>query len=276
MESLTAGFVGGGRIVRILVADWQRAGVVVPTICVHEPDASARDALAWACPDVVAHGTMAAVASRDLVILAVHPPAVRKVVAGLRPQLRPEALVLSLAPKITLASMQEALGGFNRVARVIPNAPSLVGRGFNPVYFGPDVKEGARTGLLALLRPLGDTPEVAEDTLEAYAILAAMGPTYLWSQLETLREIGQEVGLSAEAADGALRALVEGALAGLLDSGWVRSYSCHQLESSSSSFPVQSEDLALLARDGFLAMVAAPDIFIEEQQQALAADRARG
>ncbi len=219
MEPLTVGFVGGGRIVRILVAGWQRADVVVPTICVHEPDASARDALARACPDVVAHDTVAAVASQDLVVLPVHPPAVGKVLAEARAQLRPDAIVLSLAPKVTMEAMQEALGTFDRVARMIPNAPSLVGHGFNPMCFGSAVDEATRTSLRALFRPLGEMPEVAEDTLEAYAILAAMGPTYLWFQLETLREIGREFGLTAEAADGALRAMVGGALTVLLDSG---------------------------------------------------------
>ena len=219
MEIKSIGFVGGGRVVRILVAGWQRASTALPVICVCEPEALSREVLTQECSGISVHDALAVVAAQDLVVLAVHPPAVGKVLAEVRAQLRPEALVLSLAPKVTLAAMQDALGGFGRVARMIPNAPSLVGRGFNPVCFGADVDEATRANLLALFRPLGETPEAAEDTLEAYAILTAMGPTYLWFQLQTLREIAGEIGLSAEAADDALRAMVEGALATLLDSG---------------------------------------------------------
>jgi pyrroline-5-carboxylate reductase len=52
---------------------------------------------------------------------------------------------------------------------------------------------------------------VAEDTLEAYAIVAAMGPTYLWYQLYQLIDLGCEFGLTREAAGAAVAAMVGGA-----------------------------------------------------------------
>lgn len=219
MEIRSIGFVGGGRVVRILVTGWQRTGTAAPAVCVCEPEAQAREALTLAGAHLTVVDSVTEVAGQDLVVLAVHPPAIGEVLSEVGARLRPDALVLSLAPKVTLAAIRDALGGFPRVARMIPNAPSAVGRGFNPVCFGPDVDAATRTSFLELLAPLGETPEVAEDTLEAYAILTAMGPTYLWFQLQTLREIGRELGLPGEAADSALRAMVEGTLATLLDSG---------------------------------------------------------
>ena len=93
-----------------------------------------------------------------------------------------------------------ALGGFNRLARVIPNAPSIVGQGYNPVSFSEQLSPEERARVLALFAPLGACPEVAENTLEAYAIVAAMGPTYLWYQLYQLIDLGVEFGLTREAA----------------------------------------------------------------------------
>ena len=134
-------------------------------------------------------------------------------------KLRPDAVVVSLAPKVSIARLSEALGGFGRVARTIPNAPSLVGAGFNPVAFGPGLPEDARRDLLELLGPLGACPVVPGGHLEAYAVLTAMGPTYLWFQLQQLRELGRSFGLPAADVDAGLAAMATGAARTLFASG---------------------------------------------------------
>jgi pyrroline-5-carboxylate reductase len=126
--------------------------------------------------------------------------------------LKPDAIVVSLAPKVTIARISGLLGGFDRIARVIPNAPSVVGSGFNPVSFGPGLGEPERDALLDLLAPLGASPVVEEATLEPYAITAAMGPTYLWFQLYELRDLARSFGLSEDAAATAVEQMTLGAL----------------------------------------------------------------
>jgi pyrroline-5-carboxylate reductase len=58
---------------------------------------------------------------------------------------------------------------------------------------------------------------VPEATLEAYAILAAMGPTYFWFQWQELRELAGTFGLERKEADRALRAMLEGAVRTFFD-----------------------------------------------------------
>ena len=82
-----------------------------------------------------------------------------------------------------------------------------------------DYQAMASAGVLALFAPLGACPEVAEDTLEAYAIVAAMGPTYLWYQLYQLIDLGTEFGLTREAAAAAVAAMVDGASATMTATG---------------------------------------------------------
>ncbi len=60
-------------------------------------------------------------------------------IPGMGPRLASDAVVVSLAPVLTLARLSEMLGGFGRLVRVLPNAPSLVGAGFNPVAFADDL-----------------------------------------------------------------------------------------------------------------------------------------
>jgi pyrroline-5-carboxylate reductase len=158
-------------------------------------------------------------AAQSVVFLAVHPPVVKATLADIRDTIMGCRLVVSLAPKFTLAKLAETLGGHTNVARMIPNAPSIIGAGFNPMTFSSSVTEEAKREFKALVVLLGECPEVAESKLEAYALLTAIGPTYLWFQLEALRELGRTFGLTDADLTPAMKGMVCGATRTLLESG---------------------------------------------------------
>ncbi|MCK7541322.1 MAG: hypothetical protein MZV63_65765 [Marinilabiliales bacterium] len=58
---------------------------------------------------------------------------------------------------------------------MIPNAPSIVGAGYNPITYPPGLKNQGGAAISGVLAALGECPEVPEKDLEAYAILAANG-----------------------------------------------------------------------------------------------------
>lgn len=216
----SVGFVGGGRIVRIMLDGWRRAGYWPGHVVVSDPDAKATAALRSGDGDLVTvQGENRLAAAQEIVFLAVHPPALRTVCAELSGRIPAASLVVSLAPKLTLAEISAALGGLGRLARVIPNAPSLVGAGFNPTSFTPHVTQTERRTLLDLLTPLGACPQVEERDLEAYALLTGMGPTYLWFQVYELLALAERFGLSRAAAVDALVAMVAGAVRTVAESG---------------------------------------------------------
>jgi pyrroline-5-carboxylate reductase len=111
------------------------------------------------------------------------------------------------------------LGGFNRIVRMIPNAASIIGAGFNPIWFSGSLDQKERLEVSALLGPLGKCPEVDEGKLEAYAILTAMGPTYLWFQFRELQAIAESFGLPREEARTGTSEMVAGAERTLFGSG---------------------------------------------------------
>jgi pyrroline-5-carboxylate reductase len=214
------GFIGGGRVARIFLEGWKRADVLPARIVVSDGNAEALAKLKSRFPGLeTAPGNNAASASQDIVFLAVHPPVMAEVTAGIKGNLKPGALVVSLAPKFTLAKLSALLGGFSRLARVIPNAPSVVNFGYNPVAFGPALTTADKAEVTRLLTPLGECPEVEETKLEAFALLTGMGPTYFWFQLQALREVVAEFGLSEEEITPALKRMVCGAARTLLESG---------------------------------------------------------
>jgi pyrroline-5-carboxylate reductase len=210
-------FIGGGRVARILVEGWRRAGVLPSRILVVEPDQMALGLLQELAPEV-AEARPGEISSCDLVFLALHPPAMQAAMKSLASELAPDAVVVTLAPKVQSAAIAEALGT-KRVVRMIPNAPSAIGAGYNPVHFSEAIEPETKERLTALFAPWGEQPEVAEADLEAYAIISAMGPTYFWYQIQALRELGVTFGLTREATDEAVTRMLTGALGCLLEKG---------------------------------------------------------
>jgi pyrroline-5-carboxylate reductase len=213
MENRSVGFLGGGRITRILLAGWARAQHVPEEVVVSDVDEECLRRLRSVCPTARAVGNdKQQAASQDIVFLAVHPPVIGEVLGEVAQNLKRETILVSLAPKWTIDKLSEGLQGFRRIARMIPNAPSLVGKGFNPIAYDPSLTPEDRGDLAHLLKDLGELPEVAEEKLEVYAILTAMGPTYLWPQLYELQSLAESFGLSREEASTGLLAMVTGSL----------------------------------------------------------------
>ena len=211
------GFIGGGRVARVLVGGWRHAGKVPAEVLVNEPDEAAFARLTELCPEV-RRSSREDAAAAGVVFAALHPPVLGSMLPALRACLGGQSVVVSLAPKIPLSALTTGLGT-PRVARMIPNAPSIIGRGFNPVTFGDGLDAAARQDLSGLFAPWGAWPEVPEGDLEAYAILTGMGPTYYWYQWQALRDVAVQFGMAPERADEALGHMLDGAAATLLQSG---------------------------------------------------------
>ena len=219
MHSHTVGFVGGGRITAIFLQALGGRGLALDRVTVSDTSAEVLSKLTARFPEITTTAANGAAAACERVFLALHPPALKAVLPEIAPCLREDAVVVSLAPVLTCVRLSEMLGGFTRLARVLPNAPSLVRAGFNPVAFADGLPPEARSEIEALLDGLGSHPEVPEATLEAYAILAAMGPTYFWFQWQALRELAASFGLPPADADRALRAMLDGAVRAFFDAG---------------------------------------------------------
>jgi len=210
IESIS--FVGGGRVAGILIGGLERAGAMPGKVLVYDPDETAVKLLRSRHPAVEPTKDTSVIASGDVVFLGVHPPEIKGVMSHLAEGLRDDSILVSLAPVVTVQSLIELSGGHSRIVRMIPNAPSLVGKGFNPVTFSDGIGDALRSILVDLFSRWGTCPQVKEEHLELYAVVAAMGPTYLWPLLFALEDIGRTFGLDDKAAREAVTSMAEGAV----------------------------------------------------------------
>jgi len=220
MEGKSLGFIGAGRVAKILLGGLKRAGKLPSKIVVSDTSDDILQKLKAHFPEIEAtpNGNHQA-ASQDVVFVALHPPIMGGILHDIRSDLKPSCILVSLAPKLSLGKLSELLGGFQRIVRMIPNAPSIVNEGYNPVAFHPSLTGTDKESLLALFRVLGACPEVDEEKLESYAILTAMGPTYLWFQLYELQSLGRQFGLTEQELNASMPKMLTGAVKTMFEAG---------------------------------------------------------
>ncbi|MCX7710237.1 MAG: NAD(P)-binding domain-containing protein [Clostridia bacterium] len=220
MMNKTVGFIGGGRITRIFLESFKRSGINLNSIVVSDSNPDVLKRLTEEFPEVTAiqNGNRQAI-EKDIVFIALHPPVLAGTLEELKMDVPPNSVIVSLAPKLTISRLSELSNGAAKVVRMIPNAPSVIGKGFNPVTYSAGVSEADKKVLDVLFTALGEYRIVPEKNLEAYAVLTAMGPTYLWFQLYELKEIVKDFGLSNEEAEEGIKSMMLGAIATMFEAG---------------------------------------------------------
>ncbi|HOB85643.1 MAG TPA: NAD(P)-binding domain-containing protein [Bacteroidales bacterium] len=193
----TAGFIGGGRVTKILLQGFKNKNVKFGKVVVNDTNPEVLANLRKQFPDIELSDAKNT-ACQDLVFIALHPPMVMDTLELIKNDVQPGATVISLAPKINLPKLATKLVHVKNLARLIPNATSYINEGYNPVTFATGFDPPAKKEILDLLISLGTTFEVSEEKLESYAILSAMLPTYFWFQWKELAVIGNKIGLSNE------------------------------------------------------------------------------
>ncbi len=214
----SVGFIGGGRITRIILQALKNKEVSLEKILIYDINEDVLNSLRQNYPYVTITNTLVDAAKMDLVILAVHPPVVMETLEKIKNVLNPESVLLSLSPKISLQQISNVLKNFSHIARMNPSASSIFNKGVNPVSFSTTIDKQKKELLLQLMSPLGYMPEVTDEKIEAYAVISAMGPTYFNFQIEKLRQLAQRFGMDEKEAKKAIRSMLEGTVDTLFSS----------------------------------------------------------
>jgi len=197
MKTKSLGFIGGGRITKIFLQALANKKTEFKSIVVFDMNADVMKALKQQFPQIVIALNAQQAASQATVFIALHPPVIMETLDKIADTVPKDTFVISLAPKITLEKIASKLNTSN-IVRMIPNATSYINEGYNPVTFSADFAQNEKSAVMEMLKLLGNTFEVAEPKLEAYALLSAMLPTYFWFQWNELNKLGIQMGLSEE------------------------------------------------------------------------------
>lgn len=211
--------IGAGRVTRIILEGLAKKNTLPDRIIITDTSSEVRDNLSFSYPMIEAKSEIdTTISESDFILIGLHPPAVVEMVQRIAPFLSEKNTLVSLAPKVNSETLMELTDRRCPVIRMIPNAPSYVNTGYNPVWYSATCPDIVKQKFSELMSPLGDMPEVPEKDLEAYAVITAMGPTYLWFQLAELIRLGESFGLSSEESSQAVLSMTAGAVKIMQDS----------------------------------------------------------
>ncbi len=149
----------------------------------------------------------------DLIVLGVKPYQIKDVLTEIKDEIAPNAVVISMAAGIKLATMAEVMPGIKNLIRTMPNTPALVGMGVTGVAPAKTASAEAVEATIELFDSVGAALEITEDQIDALSAISGSGPAWVFYIMEQWEKIALKHGFSAEQA----AVMVRGTLAGSID-----------------------------------------------------------
>ena len=194
-------FIGGGNMASCIIGGMIAQGFESSDIAVSVPTQNSRDRLKSEFNVQVTDDNRSAVASADVVVLAVKPQIMRSVALDVASAIPANAVVVSIAAGISIESMQAWLGDSIAIVRAMPNTPSLVGTGATGLYANPTTDDAQQQIVSKIFEAVGYCCWVdTEAQINAVIAVSGSGPAYFFRILEIMQLVGQELGLSEDAA----------------------------------------------------------------------------
>jgi pyrroline-5-carboxylate reductase len=194
-----------------LVAGWCAKGYA-PRIVVKEPSPS-KQLLALKRKfglRINPKGFDSSVEKPEAVVLAVKPQIFAET-ARANADLTKDAVIVSIAAGVSIATMSQLFGPEAAIVRAMPNLPALVGKGISAVVPNDRVSQKQRRLAGELLAAAGDVVWVnKEDYLNPVTAVSGSGPAYVFLLIECLTRAAMDVGLPADLAERLARATIVG------------------------------------------------------------------
>ncbi len=191
-------FIGAGNMSEAIISGILRKEVFkAPDITVSDPLLERRNHMEVTYHVQVRDNNIDSVAEADIVILAVKPQVFPAIWDDLKEAVS-NKLIISIMAGITSETI--ASGTDLRVIRVMPNTPSLVGRGASGIAKGLSSTEEDMKTAEKIMQSVGISVRVEENQLHAVTALSGSGPAYLFYLMEAMIETAVDLGLDNDTA----------------------------------------------------------------------------
>lgn len=195
-------FIGAGNMAGALIGGLLADGVAPDRLTATDPSAEKCASLHAATGINTTQDNVTAIASADVVVLAVKPQVMQSVALEISDAIRArQPLVISIAAGIRCDALQRWLGGRVALVRTMPNTPAMIQAGASVLFATPAVSDKQRQQAESLMRAVGLTQWVDDEALvDAVTALSGSGPAYFFLVMEAMSAAAERLGLPAETA----------------------------------------------------------------------------
>jgi pyrroline-5-carboxylate reductase len=155
----------------------------------------------------------------NVVVLAVKPQVIDRVLDHLADALVPDTLVISIAAGVPLHALERRLPDSVRVARAMPNTAAIALAGATGIAPGSRATESDIEIARSIFGAIGRSVVLDESLIDAVTGLSGSGPAYVMVMIEALADGGVKVGLHRDTALLLAAQTVYGSAKLLLDTG---------------------------------------------------------
>jgi pyrroline-5-carboxylate reductase len=202
LSGLSFAFLGAGTMGEAMIAGLLKQRLVAPEAIVATARRGERLAELAARHGIrTTEDNRAAAESADVVVFALKPQTLARVLPRLAGAMRPGGLALSIIAGATLRTFREGLG-HAAVVRAIPNTPAQIDEGMTVWTATPAVGERQLRIAAAILAALGREHFVDDEKyLDMATALSGTGPAFCFLFLEALIDAGVHLGFSRRVAE---------------------------------------------------------------------------
>jgi len=136
----------------------------------------------------------------EVILVVVKPTDLEATLNSMKATLGPRASIVSFVAGKTIAGIEAIVGGNHAVIRVMPNTPTLIGKGMAAISPGTHANEDDLGFVRHFLGSSGKVVEVEESLQDAVTATSGSGPAYFFAFVESMVAGAVKLGLSEEAA----------------------------------------------------------------------------
>ncbi len=159
-----------------------------------------------------------AVRNSDIIILAIKPKTLDKILEEIKNELREDQILVSVVTGVTIAYLQMKIGTNIPIFRAMPNTAIAIRESMTCISTNngedthvKDVKD--------IFDELGKTVKINEDLMDASTVLAACGIAFALRFIRAASQGGIEIGFDADTAQMITSQTVKGAATLLIEGG---------------------------------------------------------
>ncbi len=220
LGSQVIGFVGAGNMAEALIKGLLAAGLSRKQLIASDHTAERTAYIHKAYDIKTTEDNREVVRAADIVVLAVKPQILPRVLDEIAEVVTADKLVVSVAAGVPIEAIEAHLRQRSRIVRVMPNTPALVQAGAAALVAGAHATAADLAAVKAIFDSVGTTVVLDDEGLmDAITGLSGSGPAYIFVIIDALADAGVRVGLSRDVSLALAAQTVLGAAKMLIETG---------------------------------------------------------
>ncbi|UXI01704.1 pyrroline-5-carboxylate reductase [Photobacterium sp. TY1-4] len=214
MEQRSIAFIGAGNMARSIIAGLVHSGYAPDKITATAPSPARREPLARDYGIHTTDDNLRATEQADVIVLAVKPQLMAEVCRPLQAINFAGKLVISIAAGISAQRFNEMLNTELTLVRVMPNTPSLLGKGMSGMYAPATVPAADKQFAEDLMKAVGEVCWVEEESgINGVIAAAGSAPAYFFLFMEAMQAEAIRQGFDPQTARQLVQQAANGAAA---------------------------------------------------------------